>query len=75
VSELRPLTDLLFIPQIYDSGEPRRNDIDRGKAKDLEKNLSSTSSSSTNPTWPDRGANPALRGQKPATNRLSHGTA
>jgi hypothetical protein len=31
--------------------------------------------STTNPTWTDSGSNPGLRGEKPATNRLSHGTA
>jgi hypothetical protein len=31
--------------------------------------------STTNPTWIDPGANPGLRGERPATNRLSHGTA
>jgi hypothetical protein len=29
----------------------------------------------TNPTWTDPGSNPDLRGERPATNRLSHGTA
>jgi hypothetical protein len=34
VSELRPATGLLFIPQIiYEYGEPRWNDTDRGKPK------------------------------------------
>jgi hypothetical protein len=28
----------------------------------------------TNPTWIDPGANPGLRGERPATNDLSHGT-
>jgi hypothetical protein len=28
---------------------------------------------STNPTWTDLGSNPGLRGERPATNRLSHG--
>jgi hypothetical protein len=27
----------------------------------------------TNPTWTDPGSNPGLRGERPATNRLSHG--
>jgi hypothetical protein len=41
VSELRPPTGLLFIPQVlYDYGEPWWNDIDRVKPKILEKNLS-----------------------------------
>jgi hypothetical protein len=31
--------------------------------------------STINPTWIDPDANPALRGERPATNRLSHGTA
>jgi hypothetical protein len=31
--------------------------------------------STTNPTWIDPGANPGLRGERPATNDLSHGTA
>jgi hypothetical protein len=31
--------------------------------------------STTNPTWNDPGVNPGLRGERPATNRLSHGTA
>jgi hypothetical protein len=32
VSELRPPTSLLFIPQvIYEHGEPWWNDVDRGK--------------------------------------------
>jgi hypothetical protein len=31
--------------------------------------------SATNPTWIDPGANPGLRGERPATNDLSHGTA
>jgi hypothetical protein len=29
----------------------------------------------TNPTWTDLGSNPGLRGEKPATNRLSNDTA
>jgi hypothetical protein len=31
--------------------------------------------STTNPTWADPGSNPGLRGERPATNRLSLGTA
>jgi hypothetical protein len=30
--------------------------------------------STTNPMWIDQGANPGLRGERPATNSLSHGT-
>jgi hypothetical protein len=31
--------------------------------------------STINPTWTDPGSNPGFRGERPATNRLSHGTA
>jgi hypothetical protein len=31
--------------------------------------------STTNPTWTDLGSNPSLRGERPAANRQSHGTA
>jgi hypothetical protein len=41
LSELRPPTDLLFIPQIiYESGEPRWIDDVKGKPKNSEKILS-----------------------------------
>jgi hypothetical protein len=39
------------------------------------KTCPSTTLSTTNPTWIDPGANPGSRGKRPATNRLSHGTA
>jgi hypothetical protein len=29
--------------------------------------------STINPTWTDPGSNPGFRGERPATNRLSHG--
>jgi hypothetical protein len=38
-------------------------------------NLPSANLSTTNPTWTEPGSNPGLRGGRPATNRLSHGTA
>jgi hypothetical protein len=41
----------------------------------LEKTCPSATLSTTNPTWPDLGSNPGRRGGKPATNRLSYGTA
>jgi hypothetical protein len=43
----------------------------QGKTDNSEKNLSSATLSTTNPTWTD----PGLRIGRPATNRLSHGTA
>jgi hypothetical protein len=42
-----------------------------GETKVLGENLPSATLSTTNPTWID----PGLRGERPATNRLSHGTA
>jgi hypothetical protein len=49
--------------------EHRWSEIDRGKPKYSGKNLSTT-----NPTSTDPGSNPNLRGKRPATSRLSHGT-
>jgi hypothetical protein len=39
------------------------------------KTCCSASLSTTNPTWANSGTNPDLRGERTATNRLSHGTA
>jgi hypothetical protein len=47
----------------------------QGKPKSSEKTCSSATFSTTNPTWPDPGSNPGRRVGKPATNRLSYGTA
>jgi hypothetical protein len=48
----------------------------QGKPKYSEKTCpSATFSTTTNPTWPDLGSNPGRRGGKPATNRLTYGTA
>jgi hypothetical protein len=50
--------------------------IDRGKPKNLEKKTcTSATSSTTNLTWIYPGANQGLRGERPATNDMSHGTA
>ena len=38
------------------------------------KTCPSATFSTTNPTWTEPGSNPGLRGERPATNRLSHGT-
>jgi hypothetical protein len=46
-----------------------------GETEELGENLPSATLSTTNHTWIDPGANPGLRGERPATNRLSHGTA
>jgi hypothetical protein len=39
------------------------------------KTCPSVTLSTTNPTWTDPGSNQGLRAERPATNRLSHGTA
>jgi hypothetical protein len=53
----------------------RWNQNFRGKPKYSEKTCPSATLSTTNPTWPDLGSNPGHHGGKPATNRLSYGTA
>jgi hypothetical protein len=62
-------------PRWYEFGERRWNDSDRGKPKTWEKNCPSATLSTTNPTRIDPGANPGFRGERPATNHLSHDTA
>jgi hypothetical protein len=45
-----------------------------GETEVLGENLPSATLSTTNPTWIDPGANPGLRDERPATNRLRNGT-
>jgi hypothetical protein len=52
VSELRPTAGLLFISQmIYEYGQPRWNDTDRGRPKNAEKTYPSTTLYTTNLIW------------------------
>jgi hypothetical protein len=53
----------------------RWNENWQGKPKYWEKTCPSATLSTTNLTWPGLGSNPSCRGGKPATNRLSYGTA
>jgi hypothetical protein len=46
-----------------------------GKPNYSEKTCPSATLFTTNPTWPDLGSNPGRRGENPATNRMSYGTA
>jgi hypothetical protein len=55
--------------------EHQWNEIDRGKPTTRRKTCPSATLSNTNLTWTDPRSNPGLRGDKPATNRLSRGTA
>jgi hypothetical protein len=54
---------------------PWWNDIDRGKLKDSERNLSQCHFVHYKSHWTDPGVNPGCHGERPATNCLSHGTA
>jgi hypothetical protein len=53
---------------------PRWNDIDRGKPKNSETNLYQCLFVHHKSHWIDLGANLGRRGERPATNRLSHVT-
>jgi hypothetical protein len=52
-----------------------RNEDWQGKPKYSEKTCSSATLSTTNPTWPDPGSNPARRNGKPTTNCFRYGAA
>jgi hypothetical protein len=68
----RPTTGLLFIPRvIYKYGHLRWIDIYRRRPKNSKRNLSQCHFFRHN-FHPD--ANPGLRDERPATNRLSHST-
>jgi hypothetical protein len=53
--------------------EHRWNEIDKGKPKYSGETCPNVTLSTTNPTWTDPGSNLGLRGERPATNHLSHG--
>jgi hypothetical protein len=70
-------TDLLYQPRIIDDGDCGAGSgmgICRG-TEVLEVSCHSATSSTTNLIWFDLGSNLERRGGKPATNRLSYGTA
>jgi hypothetical protein len=56
-------------------GEYWKNGTNREKTEELgKKTCPSADLSTTNPKWTDPGENPDLRGERQATNHLSHGT-
>jgi hypothetical protein len=68
------IIDLLYKPQMIDEGDCGAiggMKISRGNRSIREKTCLNTTLSTTNPTYPDPATNPS----KPATNRLSYGTA
>jgi hypothetical protein len=72
----RPLTGLLYQPRTIDEEcWAVGNENWQGKPKYSEKTCPSFTLPITNPTWLDVGSNTGRRGGKPATNRLSYGTA
>jgi hypothetical protein len=63
-------------PRWYVFGERRWNDILTGEnRRTRRKTCPSATLSTINPTWIDPCSNPGIRGERPATNDLSHGTA
>jgi hypothetical protein len=67
--------DEQFFYQVLQVMEHQWNEIDREKPTTRRKTCPNATLSTTNPTWTDPGSNPGLRSERPATNRLSHGTA
>jgi hypothetical protein len=59
---------------IREFGEPLSSDIDRGKLRNSENNLSQYHCVRHKPHMARPGANPVLRGERPATKRLSDST-
>jgi hypothetical protein len=65
-----------MVPVLGDCEDGEFGGMKIGRGTEVRReNLPSTTLSTTNPTWPDPGANPSRRGGKPATNRLSYGAA
>jgi hypothetical protein len=60
---------------IYEYGEPQWNDTDWGKPKISKKTLSQHHFVHHKSHMDKPGSEPGLCGEKPTTNRLSHGTA
>jgi hypothetical protein len=74
---LRPFISLLYQPWMIDDDCGAISGMNewQGKPKYSEKICPSAALSTTHPTWLDMGINPDRRRGKPATKRLSYGTA
>jgi hypothetical protein len=71
----QPLTGLLYQPRmIHDECGAVELEL-VGETEAFGENLPQCHFSTTNPTWPNLGWHPGHRGEKPATNCLSYGTA
>jgi hypothetical protein len=70
-------TDLFYQPRMIDDGDCGAIGGMQlaGETEVLGENLPQCHLSTTNPTLSDPGSNQGRRGGKPATNRLSYGTA
>jgi hypothetical protein len=67
--------DEQFFYQVLQVMEYQWNETDKGKPTTGRKTCPSVTLFTTNPTWIDPGSNLGLHSERPATNRLSHGTA
>jgi hypothetical protein len=79
-SKLSPLgTSAIYWPIIASPGDCEDGEFGGVKisrrTEAVRENLAQPTMSTTNPTWPDPGANPGRRCGKPATNRLNYGAA
>jgi hypothetical protein len=84
-SEMKPLTydrggDSVLLGRSYSTPHGAVIDeygamVEGENRRTRRKTFPSATLSTANPTWIDPGSNPGLRGERPATKRLSHGTA
>jgi hypothetical protein len=75
VSELLPLVDIYITQIIWVWKSTAEWYIDRENRRTRRKTCLSATLFITNPQWIDPDTNPGLRGERLATNRLSHGMA
>jgi hypothetical protein len=64
-----------FFFAVFPCNGARWNETDGENRSTRGKTCPSATLSTINPTWTEPGSNPGIRSNRPATNRLSHGTA